>query len=386
MKSEFLVGKLKLKCFSSLNEVSLSQLWDSILPTENELRSSHLLAIELCRPASLKFQYIFVEDSTNNRLLAIFYFQEIIVSSNNIQITDNFLLNLALQACLTIKEYKLLLSGNLFSIGIPSYYFSRENTPADMYTTIIDFVFKNCKPTVFVVKDLEDREKDSLMADSAYNKFDFDTTMVLKIADHWKTMNDYRLDLRKKYRTRFDKIRSSGKELQRIDLTLTSIINQSSRINELFNQVAQRQNVRLGIIDENYFIEHKRILGDQFKLIGYYSKDKLIAFSTYKNHGRELEVHYIGIDYAYNSTYQLYFNILYDALGTGIAEGYKEIELGRTSRDAKANMGSIPRSTTGFYRVDNHLSRSLLQLLQRHFQKTSKQNQDIRHPFKSVSS
>ena len=87
----------------------------------------------------------------------------------------------------------------------------------------------------------------------------------------------------------------------------------------------------------------KRRHGDAFIFKAYYFKKQFVAFSTniaYENSTRE--IHFIGLDYAYNESHCLYFNILFDGLEMAIAANATKLELGRTARVAKASLGALP--------------------------------------------
>ncbi|MBK6445652.1 MAG: hypothetical protein IPF81_10230 [Bacteroidetes bacterium] len=74
----------------------------------------------------------------------------------------------------------------------------------------------------------------------------------------------------------------------------------------------------MGIVDEKYFIALRNACKDRFRMIGYFIGEKLIAFSSTLEHQEKLEVHYIGLDYTYNKSHALYFNILFDGIEQAI--------------------------------------------------------------------
>jgi hypothetical protein len=67
----------------------------------------------------------------------------------------------------------------------------------------------------------------------------------------------------------------------------------------------------------------------------------------------DYELYYIGIDYEYNNEHHLYFNILFSGLEQAIVLGKKQLQLGRTSFDAKASLGAKPVELSYFIKIPN---------------------------------
>ena len=371
--------------FHSLNDAEIADRWDRILPQDCELRSPYLLAIESSRPRDLEFHYVFVKQfdpRTGATLEGVLYFQEILVRPYHVRIPGRALLNALLHSFFVFKKFRMLVLGSLFSVGRSGYYFSSLQVSPAYILEIVRRVAETVRPTVCVLKDMGVKEREYLNLSDDFQSFDSDTTMVLALKQNWKSFADYTSDLRKKYRQRLATILNDGQPIVRVPMSLGEIELASERIRELFLAVAQRQSVRLGFVDEQYILSMKKQLGEKFRVVGYYYNDVLLAFATYLAHNNELEVHYIGIDYTFNEKYKLYFNILFDSVKLGIEEGFEQVELGRTSREAKSSMGCLPFTITDYYRTYSSMTKWLLRLIRRHFNSSNRPATEIRRPFR----
>lgn len=382
----FSVGQsFTLEIFSSLQDEAVASRWDRLLPLDSELRSSQLLAIENSCPLGVRFHYALVKNESSMEsadLIGLLYFQELTVSASQVKLNDHPLLGLFLSGCLSLKSFKLLLLGSVFSVGRPTYYFTDQQLANRFFEKIIQFVSENIRPTVLVLKDLRDSERKLIASNNRYNSFDADSTMILKLNRDWLSFDDYISVHRKKYRHRLMAILTAGDSIVRKELSLPELVIHAQRIRELYLSVADKQPIRLGIVDDRYFLEMKIRLGERFHVKGYFKENKLVAFASYLTHGHELEVHYIGMDYDYNEHYKLYFNILYDAVRSGIEGRFEQVELGRTSREAKSSIGAVPLTSIDYYRAEGSITQMLLRRLQKYFSLSQRPIHEKRRPFK----
>ena len=120
-------------------------------------------------------------------------------------------------------------------------------------------------------------------------------------------------------------------------------MQEASRLEALYLNVALKQPLKMGLVNADYFIEMKKLHANKFMVKAYYLEGQMVAFSSHIEHtGDLLEMHYIGFDYNYNKSHSLYFNILFEGLEYGIQNAYKNVEFGRTARLAKASLGAEP--------------------------------------------
>ncbi len=170
-----------------------------------------------------------------------------------------------------------------------------------------------------------------------------DFTMELAISDTWHCFEDYKADLKKKYYKRCESIRKKGNELEFILLNINEINKYSAEIYALYLQVLKAQKFVTGTAKPNHFYQLKQIYGEQFLLEGIFLKGEIVGFISYFTLENCLDIHFIGIDYTLNDEYDIYFNQLFHAVEIGIRNKVSYINFGRTSLDAKASLGAIPK-------------------------------------------
>ena len=131
-----------------------------------------------------------------------------------------------------------------------------------------------------------------------------------------------------------------------------------------------------------YLYELKRDLEHRFELHALYLNDVMIGFYTYIFYTNEMETHYIGLDYSYNDTHKTYFNILFLSVQKMIEGKYEKLELGRTAKEAKANLGAFPKQIFNYVKVKNTFAKIALRYFLNRFNRSENQKQLERSPLK----
>jgi hypothetical protein len=139
----------------------------------------------------------------------------------------------------------------------------------------------------------------------------------------------------------------------------------------------------MGIINHSFFEELKKSLQDDYNVCGYFHGEKLVAFSSAILHDGEYDMNYIGFDYAYNQSHNLYFNILFHCLENAMSTGCHKLILGRTAPEAKAIMGCSPDYRFSFYKLRNVIVNWFYQMVAAYFKEQQGNKWKDRHPFKS---
>jgi hypothetical protein len=152
---------------------------------------------------------------------------------------------------------------------------------------------------------------------------------------------------------------------------------------QLYLQVTKKQLVSMGIINHSFFEELKKSLQDDYNVCGYFHGEKLVAFSSAILHDGEYDMNYIGFDYAYNQSHNLYFNILFHCLENAMSTGCHKLILGRTAPEAKAIMGCSPDYRFSFYKLRNVIVNWFYQMVAAYFKEQQGNKWKDRHPFKS---
>ncbi len=377
--NHFVHNSFSIELFDSIYDENCSNRWVSF--SDHLLAVDYLKLLEKAHPKDISFRYAIISNS-DGKLCGIIYFQLVTIGGKNIHLPDNFFLCALVNSFLFFRPLKLLMCGNVFAINFPPLSYDPKLINSDDILEVIDKI-ANLKPIdAIMIKDVQENIFRSYLRKINYHNYSKDLTMSLSLRSDWKTMDDYASSLTKKYRRRAEKIKLNAENIERKELNLDEIIESTPLIYELFKNVSIKQTICLGLIDVNYFSEFKRSFPKEFKFVAYYFNSEMIAFSTYIDHGEQLEVHYIGIDYKMNKEFDLYFNILFDALEIAILDNKSELELGRTAREAKANLGCKPVYFNDYYQLKSKLAKFAYDWLGKKFQKSMGEIWEKRNPFK----
>ncbi|REJ99828.1 MAG: GNAT family N-acetyltransferase [Bacteroidetes bacterium] len=381
---QFQYQNYTIEVHDSLLSESLRNEWDFFTGERSNLHSRWLQIIENATPQDLKFRYFLIRtDSEKGAVAGVIYFQLLSFSQRNFKFKKFNPFYSAISLLLKLRNFKVLLAGNLFSVDFsPLKYDSQKLSQHELLNIVDSWVIKQ-KHDIFVMKDLNNEFTPALMIQREFDFFDSDLTMQMDILPIWKEFRDYEKSLKHKYSQRARKIRRAGEVLARKKISPEDFKANSEEFIRLFMNVAEHQVVRMGIVGKEYYHEIFDKLGDAFEMIAYYYQNKLIAFASYITYEKKLEVHYIGMDYQFNKEYYLYFNILFDSIEKAISAGKKHLELGRTAREAKAVIGCKAIYFNDYIRVNNKLSKFILKLLKKYFNKDAGSDWRNRHPYKS---
>lgn len=357
--------------------------WNAFNAQWQHLNPGYLAALEASHPADMEFRYVVVTKA--DRIVACAYLQLVNYSAANFSGQGSPLLIAALKLFFRMKKVRLLFCGNLFSCDFPCLHFLPEEIPFETALHIIRSISEKEKCQLMMMKETKtDAEGLRVLHRNHFRKYDEDLTMALQVNPEWKTFEDYQASLSKKYRKRLKLILRSGERAMRRRLSEEEVQRYLPDIGRLFRQTASRQFLKMGIIDENYFIEMQKAFGERFFINGYFLNDKLVAFASHIIHDDLLEVHYIGIDYAHNDELSLYFNILYDGVRQSISMHKKTLELGRTAREAKASVGCLPVASYDYLYVSSRFVNFLITVFENLFLDKMGDEWKNRHPFKKL--
>lgn len=382
-KKTITYSDFNIDIYKSIHEADVNRQWSSF--KNDFLSSNYLKVLESSNPSDLQFRYLVVTNQ-KQEVCGIVYFQILKFSGKNLHLAKNPLFCYGLDILLKVCSFKLLICGNVFAVNFKPYcYDSNLISESDIFRIVEQFT-ETEKTAAVLLKDFGTDPSNEQLRSLGYKNYESDLTMCLDLFPDWKSIDDYRRALTKKYRRRFEKIYSTKGSLVTRELSLPEIQNLSDQLFELFKQVSEKQTISMGLIGKNYFEEFKISFPDKFKVIGYFLNEELIAFCTYIDRGELLEVHYIGLNYSLNEKYNLYFNILFDSVNLAIEEKKKQLELGRTAREAKANLGCKAVYFNDYIKLNNRMAVLAADWLGKNFQQSMGQEWQKRNPFKNVPS
>jgi DNA-binding ferritin-like protein (Dps family) len=342
--------RFQYEIYDNIQDISF--FWDNFLPDNHTLESQNLLILERSRLEDINFRYLVIRE--DEKLVGLVCLQEIRFSAkhyDNAAFSENALLQF-ISPCILSQTADLLVCGNFFRMNFPCFYFAEHLAPETIGQILTDYIEIRKPEKKFAGVFLKDMGNLNLkeIQGLSFKTLPDDLTMEMEIPDSWQNIENYAQNLSKKYRQRFKKIQTSAQNIDRKELNLEEIESNAQQIFKLYEQVVEQQSIRIGIVSPEYFVEMKRSMGDNFKIIAYLKEEKLVAFASYIFYENQtFEIHYIGFDYKENEAHQIYLNILFDGLVIGINTKQKSVELGRTARLAKASLGAKPVYLHSYY-------------------------------------
>jgi len=352
-----------------------------------ELSYDYLHAME----ASLKdvgFRYVVINKDGKPVLFA--YFQLYRLSTQNFKLDDgNSFMQRIVSFFLKFKKAKVVILGNALRTDTLAFSFDMHAMSSDeaiaSVATIADKIATDISATAVILKDTGGNtlQANKLLADMGYKMPWPDQVMDLALQPEWNTLNDYINTLSRKYKTRANKVLASSKDIVKRTLTADEITKYVPAIKRLFAGLIEKQSFTLTQRGVNNIAQLKQLYKDAFEIVGYFKDDKLVAFYSAFVKGDTYELYYVGFDYALNNEYQLYFNILFSGLERAILLKKKTLNLGRTSFDAKASMGAIPKNADYLIRLI-HIPDVAVKWFTKYFSSLEDAKWKLRRPFKNT--
>lgn len=357
-------------------------LWDNFLPVHHHLKSGRLLAFENARVEDIENNYVqvFLDDKLIGLVyLQLFQFKQKHLDTNTKPTFMSGVIRFMLPA-----QLPLLVCGNLFRIDFQGFYFKNLLHQSIVFEAIKLFTQQNkrSKPCSIIIKDCKEMFSGEESKHFGYHFFSGDVTMEIYRRAQWITFNDYLKDLHKNYLQRAKKIIRAFIGIERKELQADDILKQTDEIEKLYWNVVNKQTIKLGTVNVTYFYELKKDLQQNFEFHALYLNNQMVGFYTFIFYAGEMETHFIGLDYEANKVHNIYFNILFLSTQKMIEGKYNKLELGRTAREAKLNLGAKSRQIFNYVKVKNPLIRLTVNSLLKKFNKESKLNQLERTPLK----
>ncbi|MFN8164900.1 MAG: hypothetical protein U0X76_01695 [Bacteroidia bacterium] len=371
-------GKFNISIFSSV--AHCSDDWQS-----GDLKigeTNYLALLERILPGNIQFYYLIVRNHSG-KICGKLYFQRVRFGNKNVVPDKNLLVCTAVNVFLKLHPFHILVCGNVVAVNFPSCVYDESEISADEFLQIIRTFEDTIHFDAVVLKDLSKDYDDKRMLPAGYRPYKADLTMTLDIDPHWQTLDGYQKALSKKYRKRMVSIRAAGKDIIRKEMNEEEIGKAAHDLERLLHYVAEKQTIQMCRIEGKYFHEFKKAYPDTFHLFGYYLNGQLIGFTSYIEREPELEFHYIGIDYTFNTSHSIYFNMLFDGIELAQRLRKKELELGRTAREAKANLGCRAVYFNDYIRIKNKTADFLADWIGKRFQSAMGEEWKNRHPFRS---
>ena len=177
-----------------------------------------------------------------------------------------------------------------------------------------------------------------------YRSVETEPDMVLALAPEWKSFDDYLASLTSGYRSNAKKLlkdcAAAGVTLRRIDAA--EMAAKQDELHGLYEQVHERQGLRLATLRPSYLPALAAALGERFVCRVAEREGRMVGFVTTVADGDTAVGYYVGYDRAANELAPIYLTLLQSTVEEAIGLGARRLSLGRTALEPKAKMGCRP--------------------------------------------
>lgn len=375
-------SKIEVQLFESCAD--LPNDWNQMLPENHFLKSNGLSIYETMKLPNVSFLYVRV--LKNGETVALGYFQVLTIKKEHLNThVLKPLQVLGWQLFTTIFRPKLLILGHLFRHDIDSFFAIPTATSFESFQYCQAATKAAMKKSCAAAALIKDMPEDLITYFQNYAP-EFlllrnDINMEMGIQPDWLSMNDYEKSLKHKYAQRYRKVRQNLEKLVVKELSVDDVETNKKILFDLYTQVTNHQQVRLGFLNEDFLPILKKKYPEELLIWIAYEEEKPVGFYSAWKHDDIFDMFYIGFDYSRNDDLQLYFNILYFSIEKAIDFKKQKLILGRTALEAKARLGCKPKYLSTYLFIKNSFVRNIILRLQNNI--TNQEGEwENRHPFK----
>ena len=338
------------------------------LNTDNNVyfSKSFLKAFELSNP-QIEFKYISISDSKKNTIaLALVQVIDLSVEGTlkNIKVASLVRKLLGLFFC--NEHIKILFCGNIFLSGEHGIRCSDGVSKDEIMTqigTALDAVAANTKPLHAIF--IKDFKKESLkntrqFLSFGYSEINVEPNLIVLLDPKWKTFEDYKNNLKSKYRIKANKADTTSSDLKTRLFTEHDFETYKEELQALYQNTIDNASFNAQVLNLNTYIHLRASFKDDFIVKAYFLEDKLVGFLTALVNKDALDAHFIGLDYQLNKSHAIYPRILNDYVRLGIEKQVSSIDLGRTASEIKTTIGAKPIELSCYIKHKNPFFNSLI--------------------------
>ncbi len=351
--------KLSFKIYNTA--ARLPEGWDTIALKNIFLSGSYLAVLEKASPVNMECHFIGL--FKNEELCGIAVAQYIDLSRIN-TFGENEKKRFSVKDYLFKKfSSHILILGNNKLTGQNTYLLNdciTEKEALSLFKKVLKELKKNYRKkgitiSLKAIKDFNRQEMPDFKSAGFKEYYTFCTqpNMIFTIKEHWKSIDDYFLDLNKKYRTQYNRARKKAEGIEKRKLTEENIKQYEERIHELYLTVAQNASFNTFFLPKGHFYTFKKELKDNFLFYGYFFKDELIGFSTLIKNNSDMDTYFLGYDENVQKEKMLYLNMLYDMVAYAIKKQFSHVIFARSAMEIKSSVGAKAEEVYGIIKHTN---------------------------------
>lgn len=343
-----------------------------------------LFSFEKSNP-KIEVRYVGIYEHDLPRALAVVQMinMNVDVVLKNIKISAAFRRFLNLFFC--NDHIKIMFCGNVFLSGNYGISFAKHADKESIISQIgisLNKIAQTVHPLhAIFIKDFteSDLEYTHKFNPFGYTKIQVEPNMIFEMRDNWQNFEDFKADLKSKYRVKVNKADSTSSGLEVKLCSVNDLKFHKNDLQELYQNTIDNANFNAQVLNLDTYINLKAQFKDDFIVQGYFLDQKLVGFLSALNQNNHLDAHFIGLNYELNKTHAIYPKILNDYIRLGIEKKVKSINLGRTASEIKSTIGAKPTDLSCYIKHKNILINLLIRPLFKRIKiKSYKQHQ----PFK----
>lgn len=355
-----------LRIFQSVAD--LPEDWNIVIGNHNILLSEeYFSALEQSRPQNM--ECFFVGFFKENELIGGALFQYLnFIQHKTFQKSEVFCSIRNFMARQFGKDVMIL--GNNMLTGQNGFYFDISKITSEEVLPLLEKAVYTMqqeirKTSLIIYKDYQTNFVKYFEGEKhrEYFRFSVQPNMILRIRESWNNFDDYINDFSKKYRARAKTAKKKLEGIIKKELQLEMIRKYQSEMNVLYQNVAENAPFNTFFLRENHFERMKENLGDNFRLFGYFSNEKLIGFYTMILNNKDIDTYFLGYEKDCQKQKQIYLNMLFDMVEFGIDKQFERIIFGRTALEIKSTIGAEPTEIFGLIKHNNFMINPFLKTI-----------------------
>ena len=323
--------------------------WDLLAAQTTFLSRDYLRVLERYSPENLAPRYVIIYST--GEPVAILLVQRIALSGDRIR--KKSAEQKLIDKPLAKYGEHLLVCGNVFMWGARAFAFAQGADRKALWLAVGEAVYRLRRADkllgesdLVMIKDFE--SSDAAATESlrllGYRSVETEPDMVLSIRPEWKNLDDYLASLTSSYRSKSKKLRKDC-ETAGITFRLLSADEYTALaepLHDLYLQVHEGQPLRLATLHPLYLPALAQVMGAKFRCRVAEKEGIPVGFVTCLLDNDTAVGYYIGYDKTANANAPIYLTLLNSCAGDAIEFGAKQLSIGRTALEPKANMGCKP--------------------------------------------
>ena len=195
---------------------------------------------------------------------------------------------------------------------------------------------------------------------------------------NWKSFDEYKSTLKKKYRKRANSLINRTSHLEVIEPTQEWWKSNLDKLTELYKIASQKYRFHFDHFDLNIVTNHLERENPCWRTYVYMDGNEIAGYFIAARKEDSYYIHLAIQEYRENSTFSVYHRMLVDMVKIGIEHKMKNVKFGRTAPIAKSSLGAIPVETSIFLHSKKSWKRDFLNWL---FGRTDFEPAELRNPF-----